>query len=475
MEHKQTEAPPSYDSVVTQNITPPPSYPSLQILSTTQVQPYYIPQPLPQIPAPHVVETTVPQQRTQAVSYRSKRCCYGGSTGIAAVVVLVVIAVYLGVRYGPSLWAFSERDAETDTCPGSAVNCDGRKDCSLGSDESQCVRIGTGNELQVLTSRSGSFLPVCAQGWNKNIADQTCQQLGFRQSYSYGVVKSNSPMFQSVNSQLVNNIQGRVNTSSSCPDQQSVSLQCCDCGRPPVSSRIIGGSVAAEGHWPWQASLHFQGKHSCGGSLVAPDFIITAAHCFPKETSGSQLPSNWKVYIGFVSQLKLPSPYYVKEIILHEKYNPTTKNYDIALLKLNKPASDVEPICLPVIGQTFPPAKQCWTTGFGVIRQGSNSVSTSLMEVTVSLIDSSVCNSPNVYNGEITENMQCAGDLRGGKDSCQGDSGGPLACKSNDGQWFLTGVTSWGEGCGQVNRPGVYSDVAKYLMWIYSKMQQARP
>uniref|UniRef100_A0A8C2E1U0 Transmembrane serine protease 13b n=1 Tax=Cyprinus carpio TaxID=7962 RepID=A0A8C2E1U0_CYPCA len=471
MEHRQTDSPPSYDSVVNHN-TPPPSYPSLQTLSANQVQPYYIPQPIHQTPAPCVVQT-IPTQRGQAPSHRNKRCCYGGSSGTAVIVVLVVIAVWMGVRYGPSLWALAEKETETDTCPPSSVNCDGKRDCSQGSDESRCVRFGTANELQVMTSKTKSFLPVCAQGWDKNIADQTCQQLGFRESYEVGVLDTSSSAFQSLNSQFTNTIQASVNTSTSCPGQQTVSLQCSKCGKPP-GSRIIGGSAAAEGQWPWQASLHFQGSHSCGGTLVAPDFIITAAHCFPKGTPGSQLPSNWRVYIGLVSQLQLLSPYNVKQIILHENYDPATKNNDIALLKLSKPASNIQPVCLPVFGQTFPAAKQCWTTGFGVTKQGADSSSTLLMEVAVNLIDSAVCNSFTVYGGRITENMQCAGDLKGERDSCQGDSGGPLVCKVDD-KWYLTGVTSWGDGCGKPNRPGVYSDVGQLLMWIYGKMQQERP
>ncbi|XP_039514631.1 transmembrane protease serine 13b isoform X2 [Pimephales promelas] len=467
----QTEAPPSYDSVVNHN-TAPPSYPSLQILSANQIQPYHIPQPIPQTSAPRVA-ATIPSQRRQVLC-KSKRCCYGGSSGATFVVVLVVIAIWLGVRYGPTLWAFSKSSKETDTCPLSSVDCDGKRDCSQGSDESRCVRFGTANELQVMTFKSGVFLPVCAEGWNTNIADQTCQQLGFRKSHKDGFLLTNSSTFQSMNSQFTNTIQESVNRSTSCPGQQTVSLLCSKCGKPPVSTRIIGGSVAADGQWPWQASLHFQGSHTCGGTLLAPDFIITAAHCFPKDTRDSQLPSNWKVYIGLVSQLRLPSPYYVKQIILHEKYDPVTKNNDIALLKLNTPASNIQPICLPVFGQTFSPAQQCWTTGFGVTRQGAASGSTSLMEVKVDLIVSSVCNSSTVYHGGITENMQCAGDLNGGRDSCQGDSGGPLVCKADD-QWYLTGVTSWGNGCGKKNRPGVYSNVGRLLMWIYGKMQQERP
>lgn len=470
MANRQNEAPPPYDYAVNPN-TPQPLYPGVQ---ATQSQPYYIPQQIPHTPAPYVIQT-VPSQAGRVQSSKNKKCCYGGSGGTAILVTLVVIAVGVGIRYGPSLWAFAGHKQEPDTCPASAVNCDGKKDCSKGSDESVCVRFGTGNELQVMTSKTGSFLPVCDDGWSTSIADQTCKQLGFKQSYQKNVLPTSASSFQSVtNGQFSNNIQGSVQASTSCPSQKTVSLQCSDCGKPPTNTKIIGGTPATEGQWPWQASLHFKRSHTCGGSLVAPDIIVTAAHCFPKESSDSLVLSNWRVYIGMVSQLKLPSPYYVKQIIINEKYNSDTKDYDIALLKLETPVSNIQPVCLPVTGQTFPSGTQCWTTGFGVTQEGSASSSTYLMEVAVSLIDSTTCNAKGVYSGLITANMQCAGYLSGGKDSCQGDSGGPLVCKAGDGRWFLTGITSWGEGCGRRSRPGIYSNVERLLPWTLSKMQQVQ-
>ena len=74
-----------------------------------------------------------------------------------------------------------------------------------------------------------------------------------------------------------------------------------------------------------------------------------------------------------------------------------------------------------------------------------------------------------MYSGnsdrKIIDTMMCAGYARGGTDACEGDSGGPLTCKQ-DGRFYIHGIVSWGEGCGQPNLPGVYTNVKNYLQWI---------
>ncbi|CAF97472.1 unnamed protein product, partial [Tetraodon nigroviridis] len=356
-----------------------------------------------------------------------------------------------------------------------ATHCDGVRDCTLGSDETACVMLGNDNILQVKTSQDGRFLPVCYNGWDESLAKETCTKLGFRNFYATNPSTSqpkSSPTL-TINSRSSPYLQGRVNVSSSCPGQQTVALQCLDCGQRRSTSRIIGGNVAKLGQWPWQMTLHFRGSHVCGGILISPDFVLTAAHCFPESNKLAILAENWEVYSGVESLDKLPKPYKVKRILLSELYNSDTNDYDVALLKLAAPVvfdDNVQPACLPSRDQILAPGTQCWTTGFGTTEDGSSSVSKSLMEVSVNIISDTVCNSVTVYNKAVTKNMLCAGDLKGGKDSCQGDSGGPLVCQEDD-RWYVVGITSWGSGCGQANKPGVYTRVSSVLPWIYSRMQ----
>ncbi|KAK3509232.1 hypothetical protein QTP70_025598, partial [Hemibagrus guttatus] len=413
------------------------------------------------------------QRQSRLVVIRHKKAsCYGGSGGSAFILVLIGIAIWLGVRYGMAVMS----RGKLDTCPSNAIVCNGHTDCQRGSDETICVRFGGGNELQVMTSNSSGFLPICYADWNQNLATQTCEQLGFRGSYRYGALISTSTSFLFVTSQSSDTIQGKVNIGTSCPGKKTAFLLCSDCGRPQTSLRIIGGSVASSGKWPWQASLHFKGSHVCGGSVVSQDFIVSAAHCFPSDLPTGQMAVQWLVYLGVESQYMLPPPHHVADIIIHESYNPNTHDNDIALLKLTQPinfTSTVKPVCLPVYDQVITADTQCWTTGFGATQEGEAIGSSQLLEVAVNIIDMAVCN--NAYKGLISNSMLCAGDMNGNRDTCQGDSGGPLVCQEKDGRWYLYGVTSWGSGCGRQNSPGIYSSVHSLLSWIHSNMEQDRP
>ncbi|XP_039375196.1 serine protease 27-like [Mauremys reevesii] len=248
------------------------------------------------------------------------------------------------------------------------------------------------------------------------------------------------------------------------------------CGQPRVSGRIVGGGDAARGRWPWQVSIQYNRQHFCGGSLISAQWVVSAAHCF--QFSFPQ--SAYRVTLG-EHQLSNPSPSRVsspvRQILVHPDYNRGTRSADIALVQLTEPVrytDEILPICLPGPSHSFPGNHTCWVTGWGTT---AFSVSLpppkTLQEVQVQLIDTAACNAlynidpaPNIGRDPVKPDMICAGYAEGQRDSCQGDSGGPLACDHN-GTWFLMGVVSWGDGCGQPNRPGVYVRTVAYGEWIW--------
>ncbi|XP_028320883.1 transmembrane protease serine 13-like [Gouania willdenowi] len=449
-----------------------------------QSHPNYIPQYPPTVVGPQVTQPNIPHQKRNRCRQNNAQW-YGGALAALALLTLLGLAIWLGIRYGTrgtvAIIYFEESEdqgsesaplPDFDTCSNNTVQCDAIRDCSLSSDEANCVRFGRNFGLQVKTAQDGRFLPVCYQGWDQSNADQLCAQLGFGKSFVSNVIVSQETIGLTLTGEPSSLIQGSVNVSSSCPNQQTVSLQCVDCGRQQSTSRIIGGNKAEAGQWPWQVTLHFRGSHVCGGVLISSDYVVTAAHCFPSDSSLSV--DNWRVYGGVVSLDALPEPYYVKKILISEQYNSQTNDHDVALLKLTSSVTfddKVQPACLPLTGQTFAPGMQCWTSGFGTTDANQAVASSDLFEVTVDIIDSRECNSPKSYRGQVTKNMLCAGKMEGGKDSCQGDSGGPLVCEGEN-RWFLAGITSWGSGCGLKNKPGVYTKVSSVLPWISSTMQR---
>ncbi|XP_059125159.1 serine protease 33 isoform X2 [Peromyscus eremicus] len=255
--------------------------------------------------------------------------------------------------------------------------------------------------------------------------------------------------------------------------------KCAACGQPRMSSRIVGGRDARDGEWPWQTSIQHRGTHVCGGSLVAPQWVLTAAHCFPRRV----LPSEYSVLLGALSlgvisshELLVP----VLRVLLPPDYSEDEARGDLALLQLRHPVSlsaRIQPVCLPAPGAHPPPGSPCWVTGWGSLSPGVPlPEGRPLQGVRVPLLDSHACDrlyhlGANVPQGEriVLPGNLCAGYRRGHKDACQGDSGGPLTCMES-GRWVLVGVVSWGKGCALPNRPGVYTNVAKYSPWIQAHL-----
>ncbi|KAM3916903.1 serine protease 27-like [Leptodactylus fuscus] len=242
------------------------------------------------------------------------------------------------------------------------------------------------------------------------------------------------------------------------------------CGNPVISNRIVGGTNASEGAWPWQVSLQYGGYHICGGSLISKQWVLSAAHCF----NNSKNPYNYTVLLG-ANQLEIPSPHQlvtgVKRIIVNSLYNGVATPGDIALIGLSSPITYtqyIRPVCVPTQSMNFSTGTNCWVTGWGNIEYNVIlPYPRTLQQVMVPIISNSDCNLMYYvnYSVNVPTDQICAGYQAGQKGSCQGDSGGPLVCNIN-GTWYQAGIVSWGAGCALPGLPGVYTYVPDYYNWI---------
>ncbi|KAM4715685.1 plasminogen activator, urokinase b [Anableps anableps] len=249
-------------------------------------------------------------------------------------------------------------------------------------------------------------------------------------------------------------------------------------------TKIVGGSVATVESHPWVAAIFWRNKSNqtlfrCGGSLISACWVITAAHCFPE---GSQTRhQHFSVMLGKnalnESDPAVEQSFRVEQIFIHEEFNNSEQNYnnDIALLKLlakhgncAEETDSVKTVCLPPPLQGLQPGTICEIAGYGKEKFGLWYGSQYLKEAQVNLLADDVCQQKDFYGDMVSNNMFCAARPDWSQDACEGDSGGPLVCKVGN-TLFLFGIISWGDGCAEENKPGVYTRVTNYNKWIEEK------
>lgn len=237
---------------------------------------------------------------------------------------------------------------------------------------------------------------------------------------------------------------------------------------PSISPRIVGGAPAAS-NYSWMVSLKSNSKHFCGGSLIAPDWVLTAAHCL-EGMDAEDLELNIGGY--FLNGLPSGENRRAEWFVLHEDYEHEVDGSanDIALIRLNESSTKT-----PLKMMNRPTFERIYNgfpltvIGWGVTEEGSTVSPSTLQEVTLPFRSDNIC--MGTYGGldSYWSKFVCAGFAEGGKDSCQGDSGGPMFANV-DGAHSLVGVVSWGGGCARANAYGAYTEVSHYFSWIEQHM-----
>ncbi len=231
---------------------------------------------------------------------------------------------------------------------------------------------------------------------------------------------------------------------------------------------IVGGEIADKSSWPWIVSLNKYDSHWCGGSLIAPQWVLTAAHCVVDRSRNARSSIIYSVAVGAHRLSKVSQKIKVSKVIIHPEYDDHTMVNDVALLKLEKPVSNVQLLTLNNRSSLPEIGTNATVMGWGALWEDGDYPDV-LRQVNLPIVSNTTANKAQSYGGDITQEMLAAGFSKGGKDSCQGDSGGPLVIKEN-GKWLQVGVVSWGHGCARVNKYGIYARVSKYVNWIEDRI-----
>src|SRR5918994_579954 len=234
------------------------------------------------------------------------------------------------------------------------------------------------------------------------------------------------------------------------------------------SSAVVGGNDASPGEYPAVAEITF-GPFLCTGTLITPNWVLTAGHCSNITAGTVASPASWpppliSVRVGGVTRSD-GERLGVSRVVMHPDYL-LTSGYDISLLQLSS-SSTTPPTQVAGSGE-----RSIWTAGtmetivgWGVTSEGG-SPPERLQEARVPITTDSYC--AGAYSDFDPHTMVCAGFPEGGVDTCQGDSGGPMFGRTSAGALRVVGTTSFGEGCARPGKPGVYGRVADDTLrpWI---------
>lgn len=245
--------------------------------------------------------------------------------------------------------------------------------------------------------------------------------------------------------------------------------------RHMANASIANGGAAEPCFWKWMVGIRGipDGPPFCGGSLIDPEWVLTAAHCLERETRVNVIAGEYNTGVDEGTEINIWS----RQLYVNPFFVSQTKSNDFGLIRLEAPfvLNDcIGTVTLPLTGEVAN-GWSCWITGWGKLGQGGAPSST-LQQAAVKPMSNADCKSTGYTNNQILANMRCATGTTSGlvADSCLGDRGGGLVCIV-DGAWRIYGISSWGNGCANPNYPGVYARVRQKLSWIQNTMNGTNP
>lgn len=241
-----------------------------------------------------------------------------------------------------------------------------------------------------------------------------------------------------------------------------------------ASAADTGKTPAQKGAQPWMVALvdsDTKNAHKgqfCGGSLIAPQWVLTAAHCLEgTDASGVDVVIGRHTLSSNEGE-RIPAA----ELALHVGYPDYSdgQDNDIALIRLSRPATKGTPIKLVNDANEYvdDAGTLARVTGWGVLTEDGDDAPDVLHGVNVPVVTQTACQA--VYGSDLLPDGLCAGREEGGADSCYGDSGGPLVGRDRNGHPVQIGVVSWGDECGAAGNYGVYARLTEYDSWVQGVM-----